>query len=135
MKASSSLIHTLWGLSRPESGLIKEIVDSVNQVRGSVVDVDPVLTPDAIVFAYIISAMLRHFVSKEVVQGQHEKLCEILNELAEIITELDGSSWTQCRRKCVEMTCIYLRGRGLSNNNLRIKLKAIGGTWNSRWCY
>ena len=79
--------------------------------------------------------MLRGLVPENVVRRRKDDIYEVMGELAGIVEEEDGSSWSYSRKTCVESACVCFRNLGLADSNLRPKLKRLGDTWNSQWCH
>ena len=73
--------------------------------------------------------MLYCLVPFDVVRRREDKIYEVMDELAEIVTEVDGSSWSKSRQLCTEWTYDHLRDLHLADGNLRSKLRIIGWTW------
>ena len=71
----------------------------------------------------------------DVVQGRKDEIYKVMGELAGIIVEEDGSSWPHSRKECVENACVCFRTLALADSTLRPKLKRLGDTWNSEYCY
>ena len=78
--------------------------------------------------------MLRYLVPLDVVRGRKDEIYEVMGQLAGIVEEENGSSWSYSRKECVETACLCFRNLALADSNLRPKLKMLGDTWNSVYC-
>ena len=78
--------------------------------------------------------MLLGLVPEDVVRRRKDEVYKVMGELADIVGEEDGSSWSFSRKECVEWTCRYFWALGLEHPNLSLKLKRLGDTWNSSYC-
>ena len=70
---------------------------------------------------------------KDVVQGRKDEIYEVMGELAGIVVEENGSSWSHSRKKCVEWVCIHFRRVDLEDRELVPKLVELVHTWNPKW--
>ena len=78
--------------------------------------------------------MLEGPVPLDVIERHRDKISRVMGGLAGIVRQEDGSLWSISRKECVEWTYLYFWRLGLSDLNLRPKLKKLGGTWNSEYC-
>ena len=58
-----------------------------------------------------------------------DEIYRVMDELAGIVTEVDGSSWPKSRQLCIEWEYVQLRDMNLTDGNLGSKLRTIGRTW------
>ena len=79
--------------------------------------------------------MLVGLVPKDVVRRRKDEIYEVMGELAGIVEEEDVSSWPHSRKKCVEWACLHFGGVNLEDPKLRTKLRRLGDTWHSEYCY
>ena len=126
LKATRSLIRSIWDQSRDSSdnGEI-EIDEHVKAIRANADGSDPVHSPDPIAFIYVFATVLQDLVPLNVVEKRKDDIYRVMDKLAEIITELDGSPWPYSRRKCVEHTYVALRNMSLMDENLGPKLRHL----------
>ena len=73
--------------------------------------------------------MLHWIVPTDVVWRREDEIDEMMDVLAEIVTEVDGSCWSKSRQECTEWAYYHLQSLRLTNGNLRSKLRIIGRTW------
>ena len=106
----------------------------INAIWANVDESDPVRSPDPIAFVYVFARILDRLVPFDVIQRHRDEIYETMDELAEIITEGDGSLWSYSRQNCVEWAYAHFRSTGLGDSKLRYKLRSLGATWNSRRC-
>ena len=64
-----------------------------------------------------------------------DDIYEVMSELAAIVEEEDGSSWSYSRKESLDYACMRFREVDLEDPDLRPKLKRLGDTWNSQYCY
>ena len=62
------------------------------------------------------------------IADHEEEIHEVMGGLAEIIVELDGSSWPNARQQCVVWMYDWIRGLDLEHGHLGSKLRALGRT-------
>ena len=79
--------------------------------------------------------MLINLVPEDVVRRRKDEIYEVMGELAGIVVEKDGLSWTHSRKQCVEYTCFPLHFSRLADTKLRPKLENLVRTWNPEWNY
>ena len=70
---------------------------------------------------------------RDVVQGRKDEIYEVMDELARIVVEEDGSTWLSSRKECVEWTCIHFGSVDLEDRDLVPKLIELVHTWNPEW--
>ena len=102
-------------------------------IRANADSSDPVRSPDPIAFISVFAIVLRRLVPLGVVRRREDEIYEVMGELAEIVWEEDGSSWTSSRKQCVEWTCRHFYISALVDTKLRPKLTNLVLTWNSEW--
>ena len=69
----------------------------------------------------------------DVARRRKDEIYEVMGELAGIVLEEDGSSWTESRKKCVEWTRAQFYTLTLKNTRLRPKLTKLVHTWKPEW--
>ena len=79
--------------------------------------------------------MLNWIVPRDVVRRREDEIYEVMGELAGIVEEEDGSSWSYSRKTCIEKACVYFQVLSLAHPSLSFKLKRLGDTWDSPTCY
>ena len=72
--------------------------------------------------------MLYGLVPHAVVREHKDGIYEAMDEMAGIIVELNGSSWSQSCSECVGQTYDSIRNLGLQHGHLGAKLRALGRT-------
>ena len=65
---------------------------------------------------------------KHVVERHNEEIYKVMSELAGVLVELDGSSWSRSHCKCVEHTYASIKGLNFEHGYLGSKLRALGRT-------
>ena len=65
---------------------------------------------------------------EDVVERREDDIYEVMGELAGIIVNFDGSSWSQSRSKCVWSTYCFIQILDLQHGHLGSKLRALGLT-------
>ena len=128
--ATKSLIHCIWNQPQDESD-DRNIEDCVKAIRANANESDPVCSPDPIAFIYVFAIVLHLQVPLDVVQRNKDKIYDAMGELADIIKEEDGSSWTNSRKGCVLLACFWLQLQDLKDPKLRPKLNKLRATWDS----
>ena len=106
----------------------------VEAIRANADESDPVRSPDSTAFIYVFAVVLIGLVPADVVLRRKDEIDEVMGELAGIVEEVDGLSWTTSYRRCVEQICFHFWFLSLEDTNLRPKLRRLGATWNSRQC-
>lgn len=131
--ATRILIHSLWDPNLPQrESDIKQITDFVATIRNDAGYSDPIVTPDPIAFIYVFAKVLQEF--KTAVCHHRESVLEVMGELAEILTDLDASSWSHSRKECAEWACRHLYWCGFEDEqNLCRKLRSLIDTWEQSW--
>ena len=79
--------------------------------------------------------MLCGLVPGDVIQRRRDAIYEVMGELAGIVVEEDGSSWSYSRKESLDYACMRFREVDLEDPDLRPKLKRLGDTWNSQYWY
>ena len=69
----------------------------------------------------------------DVVRRRKDEIYEVMGELAGIVEEENGSSWSRSRKECVERTSHHFRSIGLHSHDLVPKLKKLVRFWNPEW--
>ena len=64
----------------------------------------------------------------DVVRRRKDEIYEVMGELAGIIVNFDGSSWSQSRSECVLWTYRFIQILDLQHGHLGSKLRALGLT-------
>ena len=106
----------------------KKIRECVKAIQANVDESDPVRSPDPIAFIYVLAEVLRGLVHKDVVQEHKDGIYEVTDELAGIIVEFDGLSWSQSRNQCVGRAYDFIEGLDLQRGHLGSKMRALGRT-------
>ena len=104
-------------------------------IRANADSSDPVRSPDPIAFISVIAEVLIGPVHEDVVQRRKHEIYEVMGELAGIVVEEDGSSWTGSHKWCLESACLNLYFLSLVDTKLRPKLEELVYTWNPEWRY
>ena len=103
-------------------------------IRANADSSDPVFSPDPIAFIYVFARVLWGLVPEDVVRRREDEICGVIGKLAEIVTEVIGSSWSRSRQLCAECAYDDLQDLYLTDGNLGSKLRIIGRTWPTiRW--
>ena len=76
--------------------------------------------------------MLHRLVPEDVARRRKDEIYEVMGELAIIVEEEDGSSWSYSRKDCVEYTCIYFDNLALAEPKLKPTLTKLVHTWRPR---
>ena len=97
-------------------------------IRANADESDPVRSPDPIAFVYVFAIVLNCIVPRDVVRRREVEIYEVMGELAGIIVNFDGSSWSQSRSKCVWLTYCFIQILDLQHGHLGSKLRALGLT-------
>ena len=71
---------------------------------------DPVRSPDPISFIYVFTYVLCSLIPRFVTDKRKDDIHDVMGELAGIVTELDGSLWSESRKRCVKSTNFILDG-------------------------
>lgn len=127
--ATQSLINLIWKQPQNERAENK-ISEYVREIRIGADRSDPVLAPDPIAFTSVLAEALHCLVPKTVVIEHKDDIDMVMNELAEIITETNGSSWPKSRKDCLEGICIDLHDMNLVDSHIMPKLMALAESWN-----
>ena len=131
--ATKTLTHTLWDRPQPWSD-VRKIADCVTRIRQGPDPFGVLVNPDPIPFIYTFSLILYNLVPKPLIERHQDDIIKVWGELARLLPDLDGSSWTRYRRVCVEEICRHLQVKDIADQVLRPKLRVLGTTWNSEWC-
>lgn len=126
--ATKTLIRVLWERRQTQSDAIT-IADCIDAVRRNSEESDPVISLDPVSFIYVFVRVLDVFVQKDVIQRHQAAIYEIFGDLSEILTDLDGSSWTHAHKTCVKVICYHLRYAGLADEHLTPKLMILASSW------
>ena len=89
---------------------------------------DPVRTPDPIAFIYVLVYVLWGLVPLHVVERRGGDISEVMNEMAKIVSEVDGLDWLDSRKQCVGWSYDHLRDMDLIYSDLSFKLRTLGLT-------
>ena len=100
-------------------------------IRANADSSDPVRSPDPIAFISVFVMVLYGLVPEAVVQRRKDEIYEVMGELAGIVGEADGSSWSFSRKRCVEFTCIDFDDSVLADSKLTPTLTKVVETWNT----
>ena len=65
---------------------------------------------------------------RDVVRRRKDEIYEVMGELAGIIVNFDGSSWSQSRSLCVGSMYYFIQFLDLQHGHLGSKLRALGLT-------
>ena len=65
---------------------------------------------------------------RDVVRRREDEIYEVMGELAGIIVNFDGSSWSQSRSKCVWSMYYFIQRLDLQHGCLGSKLRALSLT-------
>ena len=65
---------------------------------------------------------------EDVVRRRKDEIDEVMDELAGIVVNFDGSSWSQSRSKCVWLTYCFIQSLDLQHGHLGSKIRALGLT-------
>ena len=71
----------------------------------------------------------------DVVWRREDEIYEVMGELAGIVEEEDGSSWSNSRKRCLMSACRYFEALALADTKLRPRLTNLVRTWNPEWVY
>ena len=88
-----------------------------------------VCVPDPIAFIGAFAEVLWGLVPRDVVRSHENEISTTMDELAKVLIDMDGSSWSKSRQVCTECAYAELRVLNLTNGNLGSKLRIIGRTW------
>ena len=69
--------------------------------------------------------MLWGIVPRDVVRRRKDEIYEVMDELAGIVVEEDGSSWSNSRKRCLMSACRHFEALALADTNLEPKLKRL----------
>ena len=94
---------------------------------------DPVLSLDPIAFISVFAIVLDWLVPRHVVYRYRDKIDEVVDELAGIVVEEDGSSWPYSRKECVERSCKCFWAMSLDHDDIVHKLIRLVHTWHPQW--
>ena len=134
LSATKSLVHSIW--YQPQNELDdRKIRECVEAIRANADSSDPVRSPNLIAFVYVFAEVLDWLVPKDVVQGCKGEIYEVMGELAGIVVEEDGSSWTYSHKECTKFAYAYFEDIQLEDPKLRPKLTKLVRTWNPEWEY
>ena len=97
-------------------------------IRANADSSDPVRSPDPIAFIHVFAIVLHNLVPEGVVRRRKDEIYEVMGELAGIIVNFDGSSWSQSRSRCVWSTYCFIQILDLQHGHLASKLRALGLT-------
>ena len=117
LTATKSLIRSIWNQPQDESD-DRKIRECVKAIRADADESDPVRSPDPIAFIYVFARVLWGLVPEDVVQRRKDEIYEVMSELAGIVGEEDGSSWTYSRKECLEYACLRFRLTALADTKL-----------------
>ena len=97
-------------------------------IRANADESDPVHSPDPIAFIYVFARVLWGLVPEDVVERRKDEIYEVMDELAGIVVELDGSSWSRSHSECVGWSYLFIQGLDLEHGHLDSRLRALGRT-------
>ncbi|KAK7684417.1 hypothetical protein QCA50_012364 [Cerrena zonata] len=109
--ATRALVDSLWDKTEPESD-IKKIVNCITQIKqnarwsGFAIPLDPVPLLD------VFSTILWGLIPEPVIERHHATICEVNDELVELLKDLGETSWTYSHKQCVGWTITHLDNRG-----------------------
>ena len=132
LTATKSLIHSIWN-PPPDESDSTYIRACVKLIRANADESDPVCSPDPIAFIYVFAIVLIALVPLDAVRRCEDEIYEVMGELAGILGEENGSSWTYSRKQCVEYTCLHFNLSALVDPNLTYKLTQLVCTWDPEW--
>ena len=69
----------------------------------------------------------------DIVWRHEDEIYKVMGELAGIVGEENGSSWSDSRKRYLKSVCIHFDGLALVDPNLRPKLTKLVHTWEPEW--
>ncbi|KAK7693020.1 hypothetical protein QCA50_002585 [Cerrena zonata] len=127
--ATRAICHRLWNQPQVDSDVdMQDILYWINLARSNS---DPPIPIDPIALISTFSQVL-YFLTPPAVRREHRDiLIGVMGELASIVIDTDGSSWSHSRRYCVQKIHEFFCDMGLTDEHLVPKIGGLIGTWMS----
>ena len=119
--ATRSLLRSLWYQPKHWTDIkqIDECVRHIHQLSDTLVDLDP------IPFIHIISRLLRTVIPLRTLQKHQESICELMDELAELLPNDDPIPKMYAYRQCVSSTIRHFEDIQMGKERLVSLLKGL----------
>ncbi|KAK7677478.1 hypothetical protein QCA50_019591 [Cerrena zonata] len=125
--ATRTLCRHLWNQFPVDSEInIENILYWINIARE---DSDPDIPTNPIAFIFTFAQILYFLTPQGVRQEHREMIMGMMGELADVVVDVDGSSWSVARWYCAEQAFGHFFDMGLGDGRLIPKLGDVIRTW------
>ena len=120
------LIRLLWNRDHENSDTqVPGLSECIDAVRLEPTLSSSIISPDPFAFSYVLTRALDILVPKDVIPKHKEEIHGVMIELSEVLTILDGSSWSYSYKECAWYISFYIRHMGLVDEHLAPRIQAL----------